>query len=234
MTGTTGLMLWIGAMVAVIVVVAVLKSRRRPIPYMRREIARLDLGAVRTKAMKRHGWSEGLASTLESEYRDFLVLIAENGGVISPWSDALDLFWHEHILDTARYARDCKRIFGRVIQHDPHIEKNPYRHASTINRTVALREAQLAARSKRQAAAASGAGGAATSSDGFDLVTWGCSSDSGHSSHGSHGHSCGASHGGDHGGGHSCGGHGDAGGGHSCGGHSCGGHGCGGGGCGGH
>src|SRR5260221_10255188 len=108
------------------------RARKRPrLPLMRRAIVRLDLDAVRQKAADRHGWSAETAKTLEAEYRDFLMLIAENPrSVISPWSDALDLFWHEHILDTARYAADCKRVFGRFIQHDPHIGRNPYRHES--------------------------------------------------------------------------------------------------------
>ncbi len=212
--------LWFAGCCAVIVLGW--RARKRPqVPLMRRAIVRLDLGAIRQKAAERHGWSGETAQALEDEYRDFLILIAENpGSVISPWSDALDLFWHEHILDTARYAADCKRIFGRFIQHDPHISRNPYRHESTIKRTMELREAQLLSRKERQERAASGAGGVA--SDGFNVATWGCASvDSGH--HGPGGHSCGA--GGHHGDGHS------GGGGHSCGGgHGCGGHGCGGGG----
>ena len=170
---------------------------------MRRAIVQLDLSAVRHKAADRHGWSGDFAETLEDEYRDFLMLIAENPGtVISPWSDALDLFWHEHILDTARYAADCKRIFGRFIQHDPHVSREPYRHASTIKRTTELREAQLMARKERQERASSGGG--AVASGGFDVVTRGCASvDTSHD--GSGGHSAGG--GGHDGGGHSSGGH---------------------------
>src|SRR5271170_2726892 len=97
------------------------RASQPSLPFMRRAIATLDLDAVRKKARRRHRWSADVASKLEEEYRDFLVLIAENGGVISPWSDDLDLFWHEHIIDTRHYADDCKRIFGRFIQHDPHI-----------------------------------------------------------------------------------------------------------------
>jgi hypothetical protein len=104
----------------------------------------LELDAVREKATKRHGWDEGKAKALENEYRDFLILLAENDGkTISPWRDDLDLLWHEHILDTRRYAQDCKWIFGHFIQHDPHIEKRPYHHAETRRATMALREVQL-------------------------------------------------------------------------------------------
>lgn len=209
-----------------------------PLPTKRRRIAALELEPVRQKAIKRHGWDDAKATILEAEYRDFLILLAENDGkTVSPWSDDLDLFWHEHILDTQRYAQDCKWIFGHFIQHDPHIDKRPSHHEQTKNMTMVLRKAQLDAREDRRRRVAVTSASSSTASDGFDLVTWGCAADtstshshggsshsSGDSSHGSHGHSCGGSSG------HSCGG-----GGHSCGGgHGCGGHGCGGGGgCGG-
>lgn len=210
------------------------------LPTKRRRIVLLNLDPVREKAMSRHGWTQEKARALEDEYRDFLILLAENDRTISPWSDDLDLFWHEHILDTKRYAQDCNTIFGHIIQHDPHIEKNPDLQAATKAATVALRSAQLRDRDerKRQADRTS-----SSTDDGFDIAQWGCSADpnphhgshsSGSGSHsssddgGSHG-SHGSSHGdGDAGGGHSGGGHGCSSG-HSCGGHSCGGHGCGGG-----
>ena len=127
-----------------------------PLPTARRRIASLDLSDIRKKAMKRHGWSEEHALFLEGEYRDFLVLLAENlGSTLSPWTNDLDLFWHEHILNTTRYAKDCQAIFGRFIQHDPLIEQRPYHHEQTKSMTVALREAQLKARYERQQASAS-------------------------------------------------------------------------------
>jgi hypothetical protein len=194
-----------------------------PLAIKRRRIASLALDVVREKATKRHGWNESKAKVLESEYRDFLILLAENDGkMISPWSDDLDLFWHEHILDTRKYAKDCKWMFGHFIEHDPHIEQRPHHHEQTRRATMALREAQLTAREERRKAAT------ATATDGFDIATWGCSADTGSGSHGgSHGHSCGGDGGHGHGGGHSCGGH-SCGGGHGCGGHGCG-AGCGGG-----
>ena len=143
-----------------------LRRRARPdIRTMRRAIVRLDLDPVRQKAAERHGWNAATAAAMESDYRDFLILIAENPKVvISPWSDALDLFWHEHILDTARYAADCRRVLGRFIQHDPHIARDPYRHDCTIEATKALRAEQLRARSK---------GGGSHANDGVDVATWG-------------------------------------------------------------
>jgi hypothetical protein len=242
----------IALIAAAVAIGSALSDRKGPsLPTKRRRIAALDLAPVRRKAMKRHRWSKPKARSLEADYRDFLILIAENGGkTISPWTDDLDLFWHEHILDTARYAKDCRWIFGRFIQHDPHVDRNPYRHESTKQSTIALREAQLEARAERRRVP----GPDAFAHDGFDIATWGCAA-APREAHGSHGgaHAAGGSwdysggehssghHGtaGDHGsgghdggghdggGGHDAGGGHDGGGGHSCGGHSCGGHGCG-------
>jgi hypothetical protein len=188
----------------------------RSLPVKRRRIVGLDLSQVRAKAMKRHGWSEEKALALESEYKDFLILLAEQPGeTVSPWTDDLDLFWHEHILDTVRYAGDCQWVFGRVIHHDPHIERSPEKHRATRDRTVALRKAQMLAREARTSGTSSGG-------DAF-IGTYGCGTvdDTAHTSHGHsdvHGHSCaGGGDSGHGGGGHSCGGHG-------CGGHGCGGH----------
>lgn len=34
-------------------------------------------------------------------------------------SKLVDLVWHEHILDTFTYKRDCSRLFGRYVHHNP-------------------------------------------------------------------------------------------------------------------
>lgn len=31
----------------------------------------------------------------------------------------IDEFWHNHILYTREYARDCECIFGKFLHHDP-------------------------------------------------------------------------------------------------------------------
>jgi hypothetical protein len=220
------LIIGMGAVVIGILLLKEFTPHRPSLAAKRRGIAHLDLDRVRTKAQQRHGWTETQSKELESEYRDFLILVAENpNDVISPWSNALDQFWHEHILDTRRYDADCARIFGYKIQHDPHIESDPYRHADTVKLTMEKRTTQLRQREERKVRA-NASRLVASYSDGPDFsVIFGCAADpapADHSSHGSHsahssdpsGHSCGG-HGGDggsHGGGHSCGG------GHGCGG----------------
>ncbi len=33
---------------------------------------------------------------------------------------SIDEFWHGHILDTSRYNKDCQRIFGELLHHNPY------------------------------------------------------------------------------------------------------------------
>jgi len=172
-------------------------------------IAAIDLGSIRQKlASKKSTWWHFWHSTarLEKEYRQFLFLIATNPGLtVVPWSQALDDFWHEHILDTAKYAADCNAVMGGFIHHNPHLPKGTMQHRDAFIATVKMYRAAFGEKAKLRGRSASDGAGCGA---GMPVVF--CGSQAGHS-------------GGHHGGGghHGCGGHG---GGHGCGGHGCGGH----------
>lgn len=103
------------------------------------KIQALKLETVRKKLGERKGWWWRLttdASKLEKEYRQFLYLIAQNPEKpMIPWSQNLDDFWHEHILDTQKYAQDCQAIFGKFIHHDPHLPKGSKTHNESFDAT---------------------------------------------------------------------------------------------------
>ena len=87
-------------------------------------IAELDLEAIKVKLMHKEsgeGWSLEQVSAVEVEYRRFLYLMklypAEQ---TAPLFD-VDIFWHYHILDTQKYARDCEAVFGYFLHHFPYI-----------------------------------------------------------------------------------------------------------------
>lgn len=186
------------------------------------EIQAVDLATVKEKFKWRKGWWWRLwhdADKIEQEYRQFLYLVASNPGeMVVPWTQDMDDFWHEHILDTSKYAADCNTIHGSYIHHNPHVPKGSARHDKAFAKTKELyKEAfKEKAEKKRDTGFASCGAGCTT----FMPVVF-CAT---HTSCGSHGRSDGGHHGGDAG--HGCG-HGDAGGGHGCGGHGCGGGGCG-------
>jgi hypothetical protein len=100
------------------------------VPYMfgqkRKKIEMLNLTAIADSVARRHGWSHDRVKSAEDEYRMFLYLLMLcPRETLTPWCDDLDLFWHEHILHTERYAADCQQLFGRFINHDPSISDRP-------------------------------------------------------------------------------------------------------------
>src|ERR1700733_10306456 len=87
----------------------------------------LELNSVRNALMEKRGWSLERAEAAWAEYVRFLTLLQlKPGFMLIPWpnkegQDDLDQFWHQHILDTAKYAADCEALFGRMIHHNPHV-----------------------------------------------------------------------------------------------------------------
>lgn len=84
----------------------------------------LDLAPIKMKLMhveSGEGWSERRANAVEAEYRRFLFLTkAYPDEMVSPTLD-VDMFWHYHILDTMKYARDCQALFGEFLHHYPYV-----------------------------------------------------------------------------------------------------------------
>lgn len=87
-------------------------------------IAALDLNPIKVKLMHKEsgeGWSLDKANATEIEYRRFLYLMkAFPNEETAPLVD-VDTFWHYHILDTMKYARDCEQAFGYFLHHYPYI-----------------------------------------------------------------------------------------------------------------
>lgn len=53
----------------------------------------------------------------------------------------MDIFWHYHILDTAKYAEDCNEIFGYFLHHYPYFGMNGKQDALNLNN--AFEETQI-------------------------------------------------------------------------------------------
>ena len=65
------------------------------------------------------GWSTERVNVAERDYKRFLALTKAVGQFPIVPSKDLDRFWHEHILDTRRYERDCFALFGAFMHHNP-------------------------------------------------------------------------------------------------------------------
>jgi len=85
-------------------------------------IAALDLSGVCVRLMHPKaglGWNESRTRAAEFAYREFL-LVAKTFPAETPSPSAdVDAFWHFHILDTVKYARDCAMAFGYFLHHKP-------------------------------------------------------------------------------------------------------------------
>lgn len=86
-------------------------------------IQELDLEPIKFKlVMDSHGlqWTRERADRAEVSYKQFLALVSRYPGVdLVPFGD-IDAFWHQHILDTRKYADDCQKIFGYFLHHFPY------------------------------------------------------------------------------------------------------------------
>jgi hypothetical protein len=109
----------------------------------------LDLNPIKTKLMHEasgEGWSEARTNAVETEYRRFLFLMKKypDAGA-SPTVD-VDTFWHYHILDTMKYARDCEAVFGFFLHHYPYVgiaAGTESEHVQAGERMRALYEAEF-------------------------------------------------------------------------------------------
>jgi hypothetical protein len=193
----------------------------------KRHIQQLDLASVRAKLQEKMGWSAQQALHVEGDYKRFLYALAHKRqeDILSPPTQEVDEFWHQHILDTRKYRDDCQTVFGHYVDHTPGLEADKQKRADRRRQEI-YQEYDIDTTSFDS--------GSSSGTHDHDKHTCGSISHShaGDShSHGTHGHDAGGTHG-DAGSGHSGGDGGNGGdsgggdGGSSCGGGSCGGGGC--------
>ena len=95
------------------------KSHDTPLARAVASLATLDLTAVKRKVVDDKGWSEKIADYAELRYRRFLCMHLINPPLLLVPPPDIDAFWHQHILFTREYARDCERLFGGFLHHSP-------------------------------------------------------------------------------------------------------------------
>ncbi|TQM92416.1 glycine-rich domain-containing protein [Roseinatronobacter monicus] len=81
-------------------------------------INNLDLEIITRNMQTKLNWSKAKAERVESQYRRFLFLCADDPTQTVP-SAELDDYWEMHIQDTRKYAQDCMRTFGFFLHHVP-------------------------------------------------------------------------------------------------------------------
>jgi hypothetical protein len=80
----------------------------------------LDLTKVIDKARENHRWNEAQTAEATEWYLKHLALSSMYPNKpIAAISRAGDDVWHQHVLDTRKYAADCHHVFGRFLDHVP-------------------------------------------------------------------------------------------------------------------
>lgn len=85
-------------------------------------IISLDLTGVKERLSARATgacWARNVVNEVELEYRRFLILNAIYPNKRIAPSPMVDEFWHQHIIDTAKYAEDCNVCLGYFLHHQP-------------------------------------------------------------------------------------------------------------------
>jgi hypothetical protein len=109
----------------------------------------LDLNPIKMKLMHEasgEGWSEMRTNAVETEYRRFLFLMKKYPDAGAAPTVDVDTFWHYHILDTMKYARDCQATFGFFLHHYPYVgmvSGTEGEHVQAGDRMRALYEAEF-------------------------------------------------------------------------------------------
>jgi hypothetical protein len=65
-------------------------------------------------------WTAATTQQAESLYRRFLMLHMMFPSEEFVPTKVIDAYWHQHILDTRKYAADCDAVFGTFLHHDPY------------------------------------------------------------------------------------------------------------------
>lgn len=108
-----------------------LDEHKCPPPTM--TIDDLSLEVVVEQFVKK-GWPAERAIQARAEYREFLrqfqAAASESPDLskmepMVPPSQDVDDFWHQHVLNTKKYALDCKNVLGFFLHHDPSTFQEP-------------------------------------------------------------------------------------------------------------
>lgn len=89
-------------------------------------IQALDLESVKFRVMDAElgeGWTREYAESIETAYKNYLTMLVKypDDAEDIMLSKDVDEFWHTHILQTVKYAEDCRSVFGNFLHHAPHV-----------------------------------------------------------------------------------------------------------------
>jgi len=95
-----------------------------PLEEAKKHINSINFSNIISKMVNHQGWRISDATKVCHMYRNFLYLNKKYGmekQLPLPPSEEIDEFWHNHILDTKQYRKDCQAIFGKYLDHYPYL-----------------------------------------------------------------------------------------------------------------
>ena len=100
------------------------------------ELPQFDTTRIKSLIMSRkEGWNESRFNAALGEYRKFLFLCSREPEKETMAPEDVDEVWHMHMLDSVNYQKDCERIFGGYLHHDPCVQApNPENIRDTLAR----------------------------------------------------------------------------------------------------
>ncbi|GMH97444.1 hypothetical protein TrVE_jg3241 [Triparma verrucosa] len=72
-----------------------------------------------SKVSRKEGWDDDYAQLVLDEYIKFFYLASLPTKVHLVPSHDVDEIWHQHILTTKKYQKDCERLVGKFVHHNP-------------------------------------------------------------------------------------------------------------------
>ena len=104
----------------------------------------LELENILLKSKENNKWTDEEIKQAEYWYLRHLYLCVKHPNTpIAAISKKGDEVWHQHIIDTRKYATDCNQIAGRFINHTPIYGKPTRFEIEAYEATVALYEIEF-------------------------------------------------------------------------------------------
>ncbi len=83
----------------------------------------VNISQIQQKVAFAQKWHKNFTTRATEEYFKFLYVYRKYGGPVVP-SYTVDQLWHAHILDTKKYLKDCRLLFGYFLHHRPSYSKS--------------------------------------------------------------------------------------------------------------
>lgn len=109
------------------------------------QIEAIDLTVIKNKMLHpsvNSDWTEDEFDKAAVEYKKFLTIhyLHPNANLVP--TGAIDEIWHNHVMDTRKYAKDCENAFGHFLHHCPSFGLNGKEDEEKLedfyNKTAAL------------------------------------------------------------------------------------------------